>query len=759
MKRPLALTAALVLLAAPVAAQESVRPDLVREILRRRPEWPGVQVEIPAEVYEAYVRDLVAKPVPPQPPEVAWIHHATYRLVLVADPGAPPQAERPAGNAAQGPYLEAEFDLVYLAGEGAAPLALLHNALAWSEVMLDGRAIELRQADDGWFTLDPLEVGRHRLTAHAPLKPVSEAGVLSAEWRTPPAAWTVAAVESDEAWEVRFSRSAGPIVGDEVAGTHGATGMLAGEQVRAEWRRPQPPVRRTARVEVESHVGWTIADGVHQVRAVLDLRLWGGEAEEFMLDLPAGVDRVEVTGPDVREVQTSGDRTKVFLRGAITQRTRLALAFEVPRPVTGRMTLPAFGVAGARGSGGTLGIAGGGGGVLLEMDSPGLEATAIHDLPRETRGLLAAPPVLAYRLAPGPWEARVDLVALAEFPVRETLVDSALTTVLYRPDGRVMTKVIYEVRNRSQQYMRVDLPPGATLLVARVAEEQRSLARGPGSTLYVPLEKSVLTTATPAARPQRISIRSQGSPAKAQGLARIAAAATKRTGSARSSRRQTSTRPMAAETGSNWTRSVSALRSRSDPRADASAVTAKTSARFTPRMVRIRTIRPVVGATEDSRSGAPVGGEPMETPLCRVYDSRTPGANQGELERNAGRAGCVQESGTGRATAGQRGEGKREKTNGSDLSGAGVDGAVVPRRGTASGRSLSAKGGLAQWGAAVGAPCRQTAGYGPWRWARHGCELGRACSYHPWRRGSPWAASAWGAWSGLRLAKRWGVLW
>jgi tetratricopeptide (TPR) repeat protein len=204
-------------------------------------------------------------------------------------------------------------------------------------------------------------------------------------------------------------------------------------------------------------------------------------------------------------VQTQGAQARVFLRGAITQRTRLAVSFEVPRAATGRMTLAAFGVAGARPAGGTLAIAGGSGAVLLEMESRGLEPMALYDLPAETRGLLAAPPVYAYNLAPGPWpvglagrrggEAQVDLVAMAEFPVRETLIDSALYTVLYRPDGRVMTKVIYEVRNRAKQYMRVDLPPGATLVVARVSEEQRNLARGPGTSVLVPLEKSVLTTA------------------------------------------------------------------------------------------------------------------------------------------------------------------------------------------------------------------------------------------------------------------------
>jgi len=486
MKRRLIAIAVLVFFVAAPAVGNSVRPDLVREILRRKPEWPGVEVEIPVEVYDAYVRDLLAVPVPPQPPEVSWIERVTYR-VSIADDDA---------------KLEAEFNLVFLPGEGAKALPLLHKALAWSEVTLDGKAVELRQADDGWFYLDPPEPGRYRVVAKAPLKPAKNGGGFGASWPTPAAAWSVGAVESDGVWEARFSRSALPIIGAEAAtprgdagGTHGTVGLVPGDRLGVQWQRPQPPVRRAASIESKSHVGWTLADGVHQVRAILDLRLWGGEAEELSVALPPGADRIEIRGPDVREVQTQGAQARVFLRGAITQRTRLAVSFEVPRAATGRMTLPAFGVAGARPAGGTLAIAGGSGAVLLEMESRGLEPMALFDLPTETRGLLAAPPVYAYNLAPGPWEAQVDLVALAEFPVRETLIDSALYTVLYRPDGRVMTKVIYEVRNRAKQYMRVDLPAGATLVVARVSEEQRNLARGPGTSVLVPLEKSVLTTA------------------------------------------------------------------------------------------------------------------------------------------------------------------------------------------------------------------------------------------------------------------------
>ena len=454
-----------------------MRSDLVREILRRVPQWPGTDVEIPVSVYEAYVRELAKGPTPPQPPVATWTERARYRLRI---------DEKEA-------TLAATFDVVRLPGKGGTAARLLPPDFAWRDVTVDGRKAELRRADDGWLYFDAMEPGRYRVTATATLKPQTTGDVHRIECGTVPAGWTSGAVDSDGAWHVRFSRSPLSVKGTG-AGTHGAVGLRAGDRLDITWQPPQPAVHRAAQIATEAHVGWTLADGVHQVRAVLNLRLWGGETSLMTVNLPPGADRVRITGPDVREVQTAGDSARVFLRGAVRQRSRLNVEFEAPRPATGRMTLPAFGVEGASHRGGTLAIAGGAGGVLLEMDSPGLAAMALHDLPDRTRALLAATPVYAYRVT-GPWEARVDLVSMSEFPVRETLIDSALYTVLYRPDGRVMTKVIYEVRNRALQYMTVDLPPGAELVVARVAEEQKNLARGPGRTVYVPLEKSVLTTA------------------------------------------------------------------------------------------------------------------------------------------------------------------------------------------------------------------------------------------------------------------------
>jgi autotransporter-associated beta strand protein len=503
-----------VLVLAPVSARagnedlrvdtQDGRAELVRRILARLPEWPNTEVEIPIGVYSDYLRALWAGPVLPTPPEPVWIQKAAWNLKL----------------AGEETVFEVTFDIVRLPGAPASTLKLLPADLVWRDVTVDGKAVELRRADDGWFHFDPTAAGRFAIAARTTIKRTG-AGDSSGQYtvKIPRAVWNTASVESDGAWEVRFAGSPLPVVGGE-KGTRGTVGLVPADQLQASWQRPQPPVHRQARIETESTVGWTLGDGVHQVRAILDLRLWGGETEEFTVNLPAGADRVSITGPDVREVQVKGTDARVFLRGPITQRTRLAVSFDVPRPATGKMTLPAFGVAGAANRGGSLAIAGGAGAVILETDSQGLTPVAIHDMSAAVRGLLAAPPVYAYQLAAG-WEARIDVVGLAEFPVRETLVDSALYTVLYRPDGQMMTKVVYEVRNRNQQYMKVELPAGAQLVVAHVNEQQKNLAQGPDTTMYVPLEKSVLTTAGLVSFPVELVYVMAGEPLAAKGKMRL----------------------------------------------------------------------------------------------------------------------------------------------------------------------------------------------------------------------------------------------
>jgi autotransporter-associated beta strand protein len=459
------------------ADAEDSRARLVEAILQRVPEWKGTQVEIPLDLYVRYFQAQMAGPKIPTPPEGVWLERAAWSLALDGET----------------PVWSVTFDVRRLPGASSKGLRLLPTSLAWQDITVGGKPAELRRNDDGWFYFDAPEAGSFVIAAKAPVKPSKSGDVSTCSFAVPQAVLVSVAAESAKAWEVRVKGSPLPILGSE-KGTHGLVGLAPVTQLETSWQPPRPEVHREARIESESVIGWTLADAVHQIRAAVELRLWGGEVEQLTVNLPPGAERVSITGPDVRDVKVLSGSAKIMLRGPVAQRTRLAISFEVARPATGRMTMPAFGVDGASPRGGSLAIAGGSGAVILEMDSKGLAPLPLHDLPETVKGLLAAAPVYAYQMS-GAFDANIDVVDLAEFPVRETLVDSALYTVLFRPDGSIMAKVVYEVRNRNQQYMKVDLPPGAQLVVAHVAEQQRNLARGPDRTMYVPLEKSVLTTA------------------------------------------------------------------------------------------------------------------------------------------------------------------------------------------------------------------------------------------------------------------------
>ncbi|MCX5672406.1 MAG: hypothetical protein NTU94_13905, partial [Planctomycetota bacterium] len=68
------------MLAAVPAAGDAAREDLVGEILKRVPEWPQAQVEMPLSVYEKLIRDIVAGPVLPKPPEATWVERVLWTI-------------------------------------------------------------------------------------------------------------------------------------------------------------------------------------------------------------------------------------------------------------------------------------------------------------------------------------------------------------------------------------------------------------------------------------------------------------------------------------------------------------------------------------------------------------------------------------------------------------------------------------------------------------------------------------------------------
>ncbi|MDP6380838.1 MAG: hypothetical protein QF662_05800, partial [Phycisphaerae bacterium] len=134
-----------------------------------------------------------------------------------------------------------------------------------------------------------------------------------------------------------------------------------------------------------------------------------------------------------------------------------------------------------------------GGSEVLENNISGLEAIALYDIPRATAALLPTPPILAYRMTGARWDAEVDVVDVTLLAMRETVIDRARYVLVRRADGEVMGKVVYEMRNRNQQFMKLRLPDGARPLLVRVSERPAALTPQADGSYLVALDRSVST--------------------------------------------------------------------------------------------------------------------------------------------------------------------------------------------------------------------------------------------------------------------------
>ena len=315
-------------------------------------------------------------------------------------------------------------------------------------------------------------------------------------------------VNSHEAWEVNVDAdtddewgdapdptdtSPWPIRGTPADGTHGVLALTPREHLAIHVRRPLAVAERAPRYQLRGGVAWNLDAGVQQVAAELAVRILGGRTDRIDLALPTAADRVRVTGPDVRDAQRTGDTMHVFLRGRIGERTRLSLRYELPAPAGGRARLVGPAVSDGYWMGGSLVVTNTAGGTeVLTASSPGLTESAVSDVPRGVAAILAGPPVVAFQITGRRWSAEVEVVNLGEFALRESIADLAHYEVMVTDDGIMLCRATYEMRNRTRQFARVRLSPGAVVLQVRVNDKPQPFSAvedAPG-TFLLPLVRS-----------------------------------------------------------------------------------------------------------------------------------------------------------------------------------------------------------------------------------------------------------------------------
>jgi hypothetical protein len=122
--------------------------------------------------------------------------------------------------------------------------------------------------------------------------------------------------------------------------------------------------------------------------------------------------------------------------------------------------------------------------------SPTLSRIDIRGLPEELRNQSKRPLALAYRYFDSDAEVNLQFRQLESVDLVVTLADRVDATSVLTREGRQLTVVRYQIRNNRKEYLEVELPDGARLWSATVAEQAVRPSTSSKGKLLIPLLRS-----------------------------------------------------------------------------------------------------------------------------------------------------------------------------------------------------------------------------------------------------------------------------
>jgi hypothetical protein len=275
----------------------------------------------------------------------------------------------------------------------------------------------------------------------------------------------------------------------------GASGVLAYKYISPE---PKSAPEWKLSVATEAVESWVRAEIVNTLtltetlvsgRALVRYDIANAPVKELRLRIPAAIKNVEISGPNIRRRDQDGEVWRVELQSKTRGFYTLTVTWEQPRASrTNSVELAGVAADGVERETGLLAVVARPPLHVQELKAQDLTKVDTRDFP-DWAGRADEATVLAYRYVRPGYQLALDAQRLVEAGTLRALVDSARLTTVVADDGQMMTELSLAVRNNGEQFLEIELPPGATVWSAFVAGQPVRPSKREGK-LLLPLERS-----------------------------------------------------------------------------------------------------------------------------------------------------------------------------------------------------------------------------------------------------------------------------
>ena len=261
------------------------------------------------------------------------------------------------------------------------------------------------------------------------------------------------------------------------------------------WRRKTEDHRTTQPLRLRGSLTQLLGLGEDStsINAEVNLEVTQGAAHEVKIQVPDKVTINQVLGAMVADWEVKAGELSVTFLEPVEQRARFVITGETRSPREGSIEIPLLRLLDTERETGGVAVEVLGAGEIKDVKSEGIESADATDL-GEMISSRQSQSLSAFRFRPGPAKLvrslRVDVARYTPQAVLMANVEEARYQVLISGEGKILVQARYAVRNNQRNFLKITLPPGATLWSASLAGKAVRPGQSPDGSLLLPLDKA-----------------------------------------------------------------------------------------------------------------------------------------------------------------------------------------------------------------------------------------------------------------------------
>src|SRR5437660_2354189 len=229
------------------------------------------------------------------------------------------------------------------------------------------------------------------------------------------------------------------------------------------------------------------------INAEISLEITQGAARVARIQIPDKVTINQVLGAMVADWEVKANELSVTFLEVVEQSARFVVIGETRSPREGQIDIPVLRLLNTERETGGVAVEVLGAGEIKDLESEGLDSADATDL-GEMVSSRQSPSLAAFRFRAGDAKLSRSLsLNVARYTPQAVLlatVSEARYQVLISSQGQPLVQARYAVRNNQRNFLKITLPPGATLWSASLAGKAVRPGQSPDGSLLLPLDKA-----------------------------------------------------------------------------------------------------------------------------------------------------------------------------------------------------------------------------------------------------------------------------